>query len=777
MAICRDSASIMQLILKRAIKIAIYHAALLAAVLLISSSAFALEGITVEIRIEGNQRVDSETIKSYLVTRVGDRFYAGRIRQDIKNIYAQGFFSDVRVEGEQTPEGVILIYRVVERPLVSEVEFTGNKAADEEEISEVITVAQYQVLDENQIKETEKAIKALYEKKGFYLVDVKSKIIPAGEGKVKVKFEIQENEKVKIRNVIFLGNEAFEDEKLQKAISTKPANALSFLSERGTFIDEEFDNDTNRLVYFYLDNGYIKIKIDPPQAFLSPDKKEVSVVYHIKEGPQYFTGKLDVKGDLIREKKKILSELSLRQGEVYSYGKLMRDIEKIGYIYADEGYADANVVPRTVIDREERKVDLTFHVEKGIKIYIERIDITGNDKTRDMVIRRQLKIIEGDMYSASAINRSERNVQRLGFFKSVKIVSSPGSRPELRRLMVIVEEAPTGSISAGAGFSSTEDFMFNAQMSQKNLFGRGQSLGITLYYGKETQMFNLSFADPYAFDTRFSFQFTSKLIYRSYPDYDKRDIGGSITVGHLLPRSDFSRIYLTYEYKQTELKDFESDIVLLERLPIDTTTSSMAISFRRNTTNNYLDPTDGSLIALSFEYAGRFLGGENDFEKYELSYKYYQPLFWDTYMAFRAKMGLLSHDQGDRLLITERYYLGGIYDLRGFEVRSIGPRYPSDNPDNSDIIIGGNKMMWLSLDYVIPIVKQLGLKAVIFMDAGNAFNDDESIDPSKFRSDWGFGIRWISPLGPLRFELGFPLDRKSGEDSQVFQFAIGSPLQ
>ena len=759
------------------VKTAIFQAAAVILTVLSLSNAYALEGKVVDIRIEGNLRVDSETIKSYLATKVGDRYFPEKVRQDIKNIYAQGFFRDVRVEGEQAPEGVVLTYIVVERPIITKVEFTGNKVADDDEIKEVITVKEHQVFDENKVKDTEKAIIALYEKKGHYLADVRTEITPDGVGKVKIKFVIAEHAKVRIRKVTFLGNEAFESSELLKAVATRPLNAFSFLGKSGNFIDEEFENDNYRLTYFYLDNGYIDIQIDPPQVFLSPDKAEITVVYHLVEGPQYFAGKIDVDGDLIRDKKEILDLLSLKEGDVYSYGKLRRDVQRITDLYADEGYADANVVPRPKVHKEERKVDLTYYIQKGLKIYIERIDITGNNKTRDMVIRRQLKMVEGDLYSATAIKQSELNVNRLGFFKSVKIVPSPGSKPELRKLTVIVEESPTGSISAGAGFSTTEDFMFNAQISQKNLFGRGQSLGATLYYGKNTQSISLSFVDPFVFDTRFSFQTTLNWLYRTYIDFNRRDAGASISVGRLLPRSDFTRLYLSYMWEQTTLSNFPAVQTILNRVPMDSTTSSMTLSFRRNTTNNYLDPTDGSILAASVQYAGRFLGGDNDFNKYEMSYNVYQPLFLNTYLAFRAKLGILDHNQGDRLLITERYFLGGINDLRGFNVRSIGPRYPSDDPRYSYVIIGGNKEVVLSLDYVIPIVKQMGVKGVLFVDAGNAFNDNEPIDPSDFRSDWGFGIRWMSPMGPLRFELGFPIDRRHGEDAQVFQFAIGAPFQ
>ncbi len=731
----------------------------------------------VGIRVEGNRRVESETIKSYLETEVGADYYPARIRQDLKNIYAQGFFNDVRVYGEQTEEGVALTYKVAERPIVSKVTYSGNKAATDDEMEEAITVEEHQVLDENQVRETENAIRSLYEKKGFYLVDVESDIEPKGKGKVEVSFNIEENEKVKIKKVIFLGNEDFKDEELQKAISTRPENALSFLTKSGAFINEEYENDSYRLKYFYLDHGYIEISIDDPQAFLSPDKKEVTVVYHLEEGPQYFVRNLDIKGDLIKEEEELLGELKLEPGVVFSRGDLQSDIETLARIYADEGYADANVVPRPNVIKEETKVDLTLHVQKGLKIYIERIEITGNTKTRDKVIRRQMKITEGELYSASVITESEQNIKRLGFFKSVKIVPSPGSGPSLRKLSVIVEEKPTGSISAGAGFSTVEEFMFNAQVSQKNLFGRGQSLSASVHYGKNTQSGMVSFSDPYLLDTRFSTSVTGRLQRRSYLSFDREDMGGSLTFGRLLPRSEFSRIYITYQFQKTELSNFESAYAILNRIPLNTTTSSAELSFRRNTTNNYLDPSKGTYLELSYEYAGRLLGGDNDFNKYELEYRHYKPVFWKTYLAFRGELGLLDHDQGRRLLITERYFLGGIYDLRGFETRSIGPTYPSDNPYYSDVTIGGNKQVVLGLDYVIPISEQLGFKGVIFFDAGNAFNDDEPIDPEEFRTDWGVGIRWMSPMGPLRFELGFPIDREPDEDPQVFQFAIGSPLR
>lgn len=740
-------------------------------------SVMALEGIIIEIRIEGNRRVSDETIKSYLTSKVGERYYPEKVTQDIKNIYARGFFSDVRVEGEQTKRGIILIYYVEEKPLVKSVKFTGNDKITDEDIQKVITVKEHQVLNMTEVKETEKAILEVYQKQGFYLAEVSHEIEKTADGQVNVTFKIAENQRVLVKQVIFLGNEAFSDEELLKHVITRPADAITFLTQKGYFQEEEFKLDVERLTYFYLDNGYIKVQIAPPQVFISPDKKYITVIFKITEGPQFFVGKLDIKGDLIRPKEELLAKLSLKEGDVYSALKLKQDVDRLSDYYADFGYADANVMPQPTVNEEERKVDITFVIDKGGKVYIERIDITGNYKTRDMVIRRQLKIKEGQLYSASAIKRSERNVMRLGFFKQVKIISSIGSSHDKRRLTVIVEETTTGTLSAGAGYSSTEDFILTGQISQDNLFGRGQSLSLSLFWGQETQNFNITFRDPYLLDTRWTFTVNAYVYLREYVDYSRKDAGGSVTLGHYLPRSDYTRLFFSYQWQDTELSNFSSSRSILNRIPLDTTTSSVTIGFNRNTTNNYLDPTDGSELYGSIEFAGSYLGGENDFTKYTLRYSYFQPIWKGTYFNFRTRLGILDHNQGNRLLVTERYYLGGIYDLRGFENRTIGPTYPSGDPNYRDIIIGGNKELVFSLDYIIPIVKSMGIKWVFFVDAGNSFNDDEPFDLSNLRYDWGFGIRWMSPMGPLRFEFGFPIDRKEGEERRVFQFAIGTPLR
>jgi len=745
--------------------------------LFVTCLAFALEGNIVEIRIKGNKRVDTETIKSYLTSKVGERYYPMKVRQDVKNIYARGFFSDVRVEGEQTTEGVILTYSVEEKPLVKSVKFTGNSKGRKEDIQGAITLKEHQVLNMTDVRETEKAISAYYQKQGFFLAEIKTEIEPTEDGQVRITFKIDEKDRVMVKRVIFLGNEAFGDSDLLSHISTRPAGALSFLTQQGKFRKEEFDLDVARLTYFYYDNGYIRVQIAPPQVFVSPDKSFITVVYRITEGPQFFVGKMDIQGDMIRPKAELMSKLTLEEKDVYSSGRLRRDMDNMADFYADYGYADANVVPETMVHEAERTVDIIFHISKGIKVYIERIDITGNNKTRDMVIRRQLKIKEGQLYSATAIRKSEQAIMRLGFFKQAKILSRQGSRPDLRRLTVTVEETSTGTLSAGAGYSSTENFIFTGQISLQNLQGRGQSLALSLFWGKETQNFNISFSDPYFMDSRWSLNLNTYIYIRDFIDFNRRDAGGSVGVGHLLPRSDFSRFFVTYMYEDTKLTNLPSFNSILDRIPLDTTTSSLTFAFDRNSTNNFLDPTAGSEFYGSIEVAGGFLGADNDFTKYTLKAFHYQPVFKGTYIGAKGILGVLAQSQGNRLLLTERYFLGGISDLRGYNLRTIGPAYPSEDPSISPIIIGGNKELVLSLDYIIPIAKQVGIKAVLFADAGNAFNDFEPIDLGNLRYDWGFGIRWLSPLGPLRFELGFPINKKPGEESHVFQFAVGSPLR
>lgn len=746
--------------------------------LFITCLAFALEGNVIAVRIKGNKRVDTETIKSYLVTKVGDRYYPVKIRQDVKNIYARGFFNDVRVEGEQTPEGVILTFYVEEKPLVKSVKYIGNSKGKKDDIQEVITVKEHQVLNMTEVRETEKAILSYYQKQGYFLADIKTEIEPTEDGQVKVTFKIEEKDRVMVKRVIFLGNEAFSESELQERIMTRPATAFSFMTPGiGHFRKEEFDLDLARLTYFYYDNGYIRVQIAPPQVFVSPDKSFITVVFKIVEGPQFFVGKVDIQGDMIRPKEELMSKLTLEEGGVYSASRLRRDMDNMADFYADYGYADANIVPESRVHEAERKVDITFHISKGIKVYIERIDITGNDKTRDMVIRRQLKIKEGQLYSATAIRRSEQAIMRLGFFKQAKILSRQGARPDMRRLTVIVEETSTGTLSAGAGFSSTENFIFTGQISQQNLFGRGQSLSLSLFWGRQTQNFNIVFSDPYLLDSRWSLKINTYIYLRQFVNFNRQDAGGSIGVGHLLPRSDFTRFFVTYLYEDTKLSNFPNFQSILNRIPFDTTTSGVTLALDRNTTNNFLDPTAGSEVYGAVEFAGGMLGGDNDFTKYTLVAYYFKPVWKGTYIGAKGSLGILAQNQGNRLLLTERYFLGGISDLRGYNLRTIGPTYPSDNPSIRPIIIGGNKQLVFSLDYIIPIAKQIGIKGVIFADAGNAFNDFEPIDLSNLRYDWGFGIRWMSPMGPLRFELGFPIDRRPGEDQRVFQFSVGSPLR
>lgn len=756
---------------------------------LLAGIPLAVEGIIEEIKIEGNVRVESATIKTYLKSKVGESIELPKISDDIKSIMAQGFFNDVVVETEPGASGPILIFRVKEKPTVKNVKYSGNDKVHDDDIDEILTLKRFEVLDMDKVNADKEQIYKLYQVKGYYLAEVFADIEEEKQNQVSVTYRIDEHARVMVERIEILGNEKYSDKELKKVMGIREESPISFFNKKGTFDDEIFNTDIQRLLLFYWDRGYLRVKIDKPQVFITPDRTSIYISYHLVEGSQFRVGKIEIKGDLIRTEQDLKKTMRLKEGHIFGVTIMRNDIENIANIYADEGYAYANVIPDTVIHDEEKLADLIIDIDKGLKVFVERIDITGNFKTRDKVIRRQLKITEGEYYSLSAIRKSEVNIKRLGFFKEVKILTMPGSETDRIRLDVKVEETATGSLSAGAGFSSTEQFMFTAQISQNNLLGRGQSLTLSLLFGGRSKNFSIRIFDPYCRDTRWSCGGSLFIRETQFTDFTKLTQGLTARIGRLLPRADFARLFVQYSYDETRITGFLGSNELLERLSLSSITSSYTVGINRNKTNNLLDPTSGTDMGSSVEFAGRTFGGQNVFRKYAAKYSYYKMPFLKLFepefpsilresnISLKGRIGLLDHDQGDKILITERYFLGGINNLRGYEARSISPTLPPDDPFESELHIGGNKMLLFNAEYIFPIAKRIGVKFVVFFDAGNTYNDNEEYAANNLRYDWGVGIRWFSPFGPLRFELGFPIDPEPGEDKSVFNFAIGNPVR
>ncbi|UCD84554.1 MAG: outer membrane protein assembly factor BamA [Deltaproteobacteria bacterium] len=736
---------------------------------ILSGAAMGVQQEVIDILVSGNQRIEEEAIRVNLKTKIGEPFSSSQIRDDIKNIYKSGWFSDVQVDLEEKPEGVIVTFIVTELPLVRAVKISGNKKLDEKDLRELVEIKPRSVLDRKSLQESCRKIKSMYADKGFYLAEVDYSLKPSERGEVTVELKIKENQEVQVKRINFIGNKAFSAEELRSIMDTKQSSYLSWFTSRGVFKEETLESDITKVTGHYYNNGYIQFKISPPLISLSPDKKWIYIAFKLEEGEQFYVGRIELEGDLIFGEEKILRGLRTKEGDVFSRARISEDIFVLTDRYANLGYASANISPMTRIDEQKKRVDLTFEIEKGKLVYFDRIKIVGNTKTRDKVIRRELRVKEGQLFSGSGLRRSRQRVYATGFFEEVNMSTEPSEKENMLDAKVEVKEGHTGTLSAGFGYSSVDRFVGMIQTSLGNFFGLGQRVSLTAEFGKTRQNYNFSFYEPYFLDSSWSFGLDLFKSERTYTDFTRSSDGGSIRWGYRV--AEYTRVFLSYRYEDIEISDIPK--------PQEGITSSLTGSLTRDSRDHPFDPSRGSVNSFSVEYAGGFLQGNYDFTKFSLSSRWYFPVVWGTVLMFHGRSGYGLADR--ELPFSERYFLGGINSVRGYQYWSLGPR---DNillseglPTSStqSVAVGGNKMVVMNLEFLFPIIKEAGLKGLLFLDGGNAYRESESFFESPLRASWGFGFRWFTPIAPFRFEWGFPF-KKPGEDieSSIFEFSIGT---
>ncbi|GAB4517288.1 MAG: outer membrane protein assembly factor BamA [Haliangiales bacterium] len=782
------------------------------------AAAQALLGRSIErIQFRGNRKVEDDAMRVNLRSQAGASLTAEAVRADIRSIWQMGFFDDVKVKVEPLASGnVVLVFEVTEKPSIRKVFISGNEEVDLEKINEVLDLERASILDVSKVQKNRGKIHDLYVEKGYYLASVDYELRPANEAQVDVWYIVDERSRVEIRDVAFVGNEKISDEELRSIIATQAGGALSFLSDGGVYQQEVFERDLLMITAYYYDRGFINVKLGAPQVQLSRDKRYMYLSVPIDEGPVFEIGDIFFKGDLIGDEKDYYKRLTVEKGEKFNRSKVGNDITQLTNFYKDKGYAYVNVTPLTKIDLENRIVALTFEIEQGKKVYFERVNVRGNSKTRDKVIRREMKISEGELYSQTSLDVSKRRIEALGFFEAVNISTKRGSSDEFIEVNVEVSERPTGTFQIGAGFSSVESFIAQAQISQNNLFGRGQTLTLQAQISGLRQLFLLRFVDPYFLNTDWTFAFDLFNQSRAFTGFTRNATGGTLTWGY--PLSWESRVFLTYRLEQVGVSSGNSFINTSGQIPVETSaianlfrdglTSSLKASISYDSRNNRLFPTDGWYLNGFVEVADNFLLSENIFVRYGGFARHYRPIWGPFVLKLNGKVGVTTSRERDGVPITERYFIGGIYDVRGFRPRSLGPRisFPS-SPDEqlSAQVLGGNMELVLNAEIEFPLFERVGISGVVFADAGNAYNLEQrycsgagssasaispKFDPcfrfpdsltTGIRRSVGFGFRWFSPIGPLRFEWGIPLDRQENvpgddraEEDLVFEFTIGN---
>ena len=781
----------------------------------------AMQGRSIErVQFRGNRKVEDDAIRVQLLSKAGSVFDVSKMREDIRAIWKMGFFADVDVEAEiGTSGGVVLTIVLKEKPSIRKVIVAGNDELGLDKINEVIDLELDTIVDIGKVKKNREKIADLYVQKGFYLATVDYEIKPINESEVDVWFKCEEKAKVKIRDVEFLGNKQLSDDELRGAIQTRRADFLSFLNDSGVYSQEAFERDLLLISAHYWDKGYANVKVGTPQLRLSRDKEFMYLSIPIEEGPVFTIGSIGFKGDLIGSTDVNLSKIKMRAGSTFSRTGIADDREKLSAYYQDQGYAYANVLPLTKVDLASRKISLTYEVSRGKRAYFERINIRGNAKTRDKVIRREMKIYEGELFNNTDLEISKRRITALGYFENVVVSTKRGSSDEFVEVNVEVTERPTGTFQIGAGFSSVESFIAQAQISQNNLFGRGQTLSLQAQLSSLRQLFLARFLEPYLLDSKWTFGIDLYNQDIGFETFFRKSVGGSLTWGY--PLSYEARAFLIYKLETVHIDTGNTGLAGFGGGTSTTTTgtplqsASVANLFRGGVTssvraslswdsrNNRLFPTAGWYETAFAEVASQYTGSENKFFRWGGFVRHYHELWGPFVLHLNGELGVTTSTDPLGVPLSERYLVGGIYDIRGYAPRSLGPQLvvqPTGDVGQalSTLPLGGNMQIIFNSEIEFPLFKKVGISGVVFYDMGNAYNLEDrycsglqrknssisiKFDPcfrplqsltTGLRKSVGFGFRWQSPIGPLRFEWGIPLDAQPNEDPLVFEFTIGN---
>jgi outer membrane protein insertion porin family len=776
-----------------------------------SAPVLAQENVTLrEIRISGNLRVEDDGIRLHVKSKPGEPYSSATVEQDVKSIYRMGFFDDV--QAELSPEG-ILTYAVKEKPFIRELRIQGAAQVAREKIEAALGVSQRTILDRNKIAEGVDKVRKLYTDQGYVNATVDYAVSVEPSNQAVVDLDIVEGARLLIKKISFEGNKAFSEGELKDQIATKEEWVFSFITNRGVLDRDMLTNDVAILSQFYNDHGYVENKVDDPVILRARDG--LDVVFRVHEGPQYRVGKVEIGGDLIQDGKQMLKSVKLTTGQIFRGSRLREDITTLSDLYSNKGFAFVQVDPVTNIDQKQKIVNVALVITKGPPVYFNRVLVAGNTKTRDKVVRRELRTGEQELFAGTKISQSRNALQRTGYFEDVQITTKKTNQPDTVDVQVDVKEGPTGTFQVGAGYSSGDGFLFNALIAEKNLLGRGQGVSGNFSIGSSRQDFILSAIDPYFNDSRMSLGLDAYNTEREFADFDEWRLGFGVNTSYPLkdfrmpflgrPRParepgsdelasnsspsmwDYMRGGVSYDLTRERIENVEStapDTIQSEKGT--SLTSAVTPGFTYDSRDHFFAPTEGTKSAFSFKVAG--LGGDSRFIKSDLSGRWHYPLVkdpkwggaWVLALGGSAGygLGLAERNNGKKdLPIFERYFLGGINSIRGFAERSIGPREPANCETGvckDTDVVGGESSLVLNTELLFPIMEEYGIRGVAFFDMGNAFGRSESFSFSTMRRSVGAGVRWMSPFGPLRVELGFPMNKQSDDETSVLGFSIGS---
>tara|TARA_B110001454_G_scaffold183141_1_gene178117 strand:- start:51467 stop:53929 length:2463 start_codon:yes stop_codon:yes gene_type:complete len=754
-----------------------------------------------DIKVDGQKKIEKDSITSRLKMKKGQSYsstdFKTTVREDIATLFKTGFFSNVEVYLESVGSDKVVQFKVKEKPSVSEIVWDGvSEDVKKEELNDALGIKSYEILNITKLKEGQEKVQKFYEDKGYFLAKIDYAIEDVVKDEtVRIKVTVKQNDRVKVKKITFLGNKKVPSSQLIIDQLVAEEGYFTGLSGSGQFKQDMFERWIQGIRFIYFNKGFIQAKIDRPQVTVTPDKKGIYITINIDEGESFDVGDIEFSGDVLFSRQELLDVMKLDENKVFAYDVLQKDLADLQAKYGDLGYAFANVNPQWKVKEAERKVDIVFDFDKGTKVYFGRINVVSNTKTRDKVVRRELKIKEGELYNETRRRLSLENIQRLGFFDEVNFkTSTPPDKLDILNIDITVKERNTGQIQLGAGYGSAQGFTLQGSVQQTNFMGRGQNLGVSLNLASQYSVYDFTFTEPYFRDSLWSLGFR---VFRSENtgrlDYNETRTGGSLFLGY--PLGDYLRLNTSYTYTATKLTNVVdaagNNITDYDLFPLQTAQGDsglLGVSLDYDTRNDRFRPTKGIYARLGYSLTGPF-GGNLEYYKGNADFRFFKTLFWDVVFRNSISYARIESTNPDRLPpFNELYLLGGPYSLRGYRYGRVGRQVKSTKIENelkaivppvSDIeekskrYYGGAQQLMYQGELLFPLIREAQMYGVAFYDVGQA---EDTITDDRLFADTGFGIRWFSPIGPLRFEWGFPLNREYLHEAVVFEFSIGTPF-
>ncbi len=730
------------------------------------------------IEIRGNKRIELPAIVGRLTLKPGDPHTPENVRGQIKILYETGYFEEVQVETELGAGGVALAFVVREKPFITEIVFDGNKALSDDKLKEKITIKSQAFLDQLQAKESAEKIRLSYQGDGYFNCVVIPVVQTLEADRKRLTFLVKEGDKARVKTVHFDGLHAATKGELFKVMATRewiPWYGLitqlkvpSVLSDAGVLKREEMNADVERIKEVLLNKGYLNVRVGLPTVELSDEKKWFVVTYSVMEGEPFTIGEIGFRGNTVFEDPELRQGLKMKEGEIFQRQKLRDEVTRLNDLYGSRGYSFADVSPNVTPNTEERTASVILTIKEGEMMRIRQINISGNEKTKDNVVRREIRVDEQDVIDTPALKRSFQRLNNLNFFETVEILPAQVGADKVD-LNVRVKEKPTGQFSIGGGFSTLDQVVAIADITEGNLGGNGWMGRVRGQLGQRRQIGLVTFRNPYVNDSLTSMQLDVYRTATNYITYFETKTGASVTLGRYLSEYTSGSVSLFAEelnFKNPAVGICPDRFPLVCRQLGSQSTTGLRTSLARDTRDYHMDPRTGWRAAIGFDVGTPYLGGTNNFYKYYLDVIQYVPLPFDTRFSFRARYGAAVGLNGEPLPLTERYFVGGINTIRGFKFGRAGP--VTDN--NS--LLGATKQLIFNNDYIFTISTEAKLNGVIFFDYGKGFDDGEPLS-TKLRKTVGFEGRWISPFGPLRAAYGINLDSRPGEAKGAFEFTIG----